>query len=221
MSSVNSSTFSYTYASASSSSSNASVAIPPKHHPPERYRSLSCLAIGARAGGSVDMLARVTVVDYWGSEMLDVFVRPTEPVVDYRTVQTKITEKQLSGPEALPFDIVQEKVIDLISGYIVVGHALWNDLSVLGISHLAIDTRDTALYVPFRSILNVQTAPGLPTLVWILMERHIQSSATDSTENARACMDLFRCVEHDWERMISNESWPCLLPPVAYARYFH
>ncbi|CAE6470500.1 unnamed protein product [Rhizoctonia solani] len=75
----------------------------------------------------------------------------------YRTVQTKITEKQLSGPEALPFDIVQEKVIDLISGYIVVGHALWNDLSVLGISHLAIDTRDTALYVPFRSILNVQT----------------------------------------------------------------
>ncbi|KDN49421.1 hypothetical protein RSAG8_02123, partial [Rhizoctonia solani AG-8 WAC10335] len=161
-------------------------------------------------------------------------VRPTEPVVDYRTAQHKITEKELSGPQALPFDVVQAKVTNLISGYIVVGHSLWNDLSILPYintiarlnvypvsSHLAINTRDTALYLPFRDTLNMQTAPGLPRLVLILMERHIQCSSPDSAENARACMDLFRCVEYDWEHSVFNENWPCTLPPAAYARYFH
>ncbi|CAE6503713.1 unnamed protein product [Rhizoctonia solani] len=107
--------------------------VPPKYYSPERYRGLSCLAVGAGAGGSVNMLAKVIIVDYWGNAMLDTFVRPTEPVVDYRTAQTKITDEDLDGSQALPFAIVQAKVIELISGYIVVGHSLWNDLSVLGI----------------------------------------------------------------------------------------
>ncbi|KDN49423.1 hypothetical protein RSAG8_02125, partial [Rhizoctonia solani AG-8 WAC10335] len=218
---LRSSTLPYYSASASLMSSNTSMTILPKHYSPERYRGLSCLAVGAGAGGSINMLARVTIVDYWGNVMLESFVRPTEPVVDYRTAQHRITEKELSGPQALPFDVVQAKVTNLISGYIVVGHSLWNDLSVLGISHLAINTRDTALYLPFRDTLNMQTAPGLPRLVLILMERHIQCSSPDSAENARACMDLFRCVEYDWEHSIFNENWPCALPPTAYARYFH
>ncbi|KAH7340316.1 hypothetical protein B0J17DRAFT_314359 [Rhizoctonia solani] len=167
------------------------------------------------------MLAKVTIVDYWGNEMLDTFVRPTEPVVDYRTGHTAITELNLNCSKALPFDVVQAKVTDLISGYIIVGHALWNDLSVLGICHLAINTRDTALYLPFRHALKQESTPRLPTLVWIFMGRYIECTTSDSAENARACMDLFRSTERDWEQSAFNGNWPCTLPPVGYARYFH
>ncbi|KAJ1310344.1 hypothetical protein OPQ81_007083 [Rhizoctonia solani] len=168
------------------------------------------------------MLARVSIVDYWGNVMLNTFVQPTEPVVDYRTTQTKITAWDLSdsNPQALPFDIVQVKVTDLIHECIIVGHSLWQDLSVLGISHLAVDTRDTALYLPFRVTLSQQIAPGLPTLVWTFMKRHIRCFSTDSTEDARACMDLFRSIEYDWEHFVFNGDWPCALPPAGYARYF-
>ncbi|KAG8685711.1 hypothetical protein FRC11_010188, partial [Ceratobasidium sp. 423] len=85
--------------------------------------------------------------------MLETYVQPTEPVTDYRTAYTGIKEEHLSSPQALPFDVVQAKVRDLISGYIIVGHSLWDDLSVMGISHLAINTRDTGLYLPFRATL--------------------------------------------------------------------
>ncbi|CUA72305.1 hypothetical protein RSOLAG22IIIB_00970 [Rhizoctonia solani] len=123
----------YSAASTSLIPSKTPLAVPPKYYSPERYRGLSCLAVGAGAGGSVNMLAKVIIVDYWGNAMLDTFVRPTEPVIDYRTAQTKITDEDLDGPQALPFAIVQARVIELISGYIIIGHSLWNDLSVLGI----------------------------------------------------------------------------------------
>ncbi|CAE6530216.1 unnamed protein product [Rhizoctonia solani] len=200
MSSLRSSTLSYPSVSeVALVSSNTSVPVLPKFYPPERYRGLSCLAVGAGAGGSVNMVAKVVVVDYWGNEMLDTYVRPTEPVIDYRTTHTGIEEKDLSdrNPRALPFDIVQAKVTDLISGYTVVGYSLWNDLSVLGISHLAINTRDVGLYLPFRATLKVQSTPGLSTLVWTFMMRHIECTLPDPAENARACMDLFRSVEYD------------------------
>ncbi|CAE6469027.1 unnamed protein product [Rhizoctonia solani] len=236
MSTIGPSSFSYSSASTSLYSSNTSVSAEPKIYPPERYRALSCLAVGAGAGGSVNMLAKVTVVDYWGNEMMEAFVRPTEPVVDYRTAHTGITEENLDSPQALPFDVVQAKVTDLISGYIIIGHTLWNDLSVLGICHLAINTRDIALYLPFRKAIKQEGTPGLPTLVWIFMGsiisyfafvvwifmgRYIHCGTSDSTENARACMDLFRSTEHNWEQSALNGNWPCALPPVGYARYFH
>ncbi|CAE6433380.1 unnamed protein product [Rhizoctonia solani] len=181
-------------------------------------RSAIVVSIGAGAGGSINMLARVTIVDYWGNEIMDTYVRPTEPVVNYRTTQTNITEKHLSNmnPEALPFDVVQTKVSDLIRNFTVVGYALWNDLSILGLSHPAIDTRDVALYLPFRDDMNQSNLPKLPTLVRKFMQRHIQCSLPDSAENARACMDLFRCTEGDWERYVNNRDWPCALPPTKF-----
>jgi hypothetical protein len=40
------------------------------------------------------------------------------------------------NPEALPFDVVQNKVAGLIGGCIIVGYTLWNDLSVSYLSLL-------------------------------------------------------------------------------------
>ncbi|KAF8758410.1 Biotin and thiamine Synthesis associated domain [Rhizoctonia solani] len=225
------------YPEMSITSSNTPLSTMRKVNHSERYRGLSCLAVGAGAGGSINMLARVTIIDYRGNEILDTYVQPTS---HYRTAQTKITEYHLSGanPHALPFDVVQTKVTDHIAGCIVVGYTLWNDLSILGLRHPAIDTRDIGLYLPFRDDLHQPSPPKLPTLVWKFMQRHIQCSSIDSVskrtisdtifiayqynfavqaENARACMDLFRCIEREWERYVLDGDWPCALPTLNFS----
>ncbi|KAG9104939.1 biotin synthase [Ceratobasidium sp. 370] len=167
-------------------------------------------------------LARVTVVDYYGQVLFDSFVRPTQPVVNYRTASTGIEQTHLCGNKAQPFDWVQAEVTKLISNQIIVGYCLWTDLAVLGISHLAINTRDVALYIPFREAMGQRNqTPGLSTLVWKLMERRIQSGYINSAEDARACVDVFRSVQEDWESCIFNEQWPCILAPEAYAQYLY
>lgn len=80
---------------------------------------------------------------------------------------------------------------DLIQDKILVGHGLWNFLSVrfltpilveqateffikvLGLSHPALRTRDLALFRPFRKKLRSKSAISLPTLVHLFMGRNI------------------------------------------------
>lgn len=92
----------------------------------------------------------------------------------------------------MPFNIVQQHVAAKISGKVLVGHSIWNDLSglyiffvyqeeltdffsVLGIPHPAVATRDVALYIPFRNALkSASQIVGLQTLMYHLMARRIQ-----------------------------------------------
>ncbi|CAE6536699.1 unnamed protein product [Rhizoctonia solani] len=109
----------------------------------------------------------------------------------------------------------------LLRGRIVVGHSLWLDLQVLGISHPACDTRDVGLYLPFRAALKTNNQViGLQTLVWQLMRRKIQENHHNPVENARAVMDLFRSHEADWQKTVSSGQWPCALPPTSYSRCY-
>ena len=47
--------------------------------------AIDCEMVGAGANGAEDVLARVSVVNYFGQVLLDVFVKPTERVTDWRT----------------------------------------------------------------------------------------------------------------------------------------
>jgi RNA exonuclease 4 len=106
--------------------------------------------------------------------------------------------------EAEKFDAVQRTVAEMIKDKVVVGHSLWNDLSggypwsrgivfqesvaialnrrficyyflVLGIPHPAVNTRDVALYQPFRNALRQPNQlVRLPTLTFHLMGRRCQ-----------------------------------------------
>ncbi|KAF8632570.1 hypothetical protein AX15_001780 [Amanita polypyramis BW_CC] len=112
----------------------------------EQFLALSCINVGVGPGGTTSMVARVALVDYQGHVVFDRFVTPTLPVTDYRTSATGIIEDELTSSEALSFPVVQQYVANLIKGKTLVGHSLWNDLSVLGIPHPAAATRDVALY---------------------------------------------------------------------------
>ncbi|KAG7099131.1 hypothetical protein E1B28_001003 [Marasmius oreades] len=167
------------------------------------------------------MLARIAVVDYRGQVVLDTYVAPTMKVSEYRTVTTGIEPSHLSSKHALPFNSVQQHVASIIKGNILVGHSLWNDLSVLGIPHPAVDTRDIALYQPFRNALRSPNhIIGLPTLSWQLMRRRCQDSEQNPLENARAALDLYRSDAKEWEGAIAKGNWPCALPPSTFSRCY-
>ena len=166
---------------------------------------------------------------------------------------------ELRPSTAPAFVDVQQHVATLIRGKIIIGYALWQFLSVrhfrlasmvvgpnpgrqvMGLSHPAIDTRDTALFLPFRRSLHVRSNAIVPlmTLVNRLMAREFGVhgefpvrcmrvkggymrwlTMLRQTEEARASLDLFRSCEQVWEGIVSSGSWPCALPPEAYANCF-
>ncbi|KAJ7588625.1 ribonuclease H-like domain-containing protein [Mycena floridula] len=169
----------------------------------------------------VPPVIRVAIVDYRGQTVLDTYVVPTVKVTDYRTATTGIQPSHLSGSNAVQFSVVQEHVAKLLKGNIVVGHSLWNDFSILGISHPAVDTRDVGLYQPFRNALrSPRQVVGLQTLAWQLMQRRFQQQESNPLENARAALDLYRTQQQDWETAIAHGTWPCALPPSSYSRCY-
>lgn len=166
------------------------------------------------------MLARVSVVDYRGQVLYDTLVQPTLPVTDYRTTTTGIQPADLTPANARPFNQVQQYVADLIRSKVIIGHTLWSDLSVLGIPHPAITTRDVALYQPFRNALQATQVVGLQTLMWKLMRRRVQQTHLCPLENARAVMDLYRSHASEWEHTIAEGQWPSHLPPSTFSRCY-
>ena len=113
----------------------------------------------------------------------------------------------------------------------------------MGLSHPAINTRDTALFMSFRRTLGHKPTTMIPleTLVKHFMGRDIGQSGDipvsvtaglgdycalwdsrrlEQVERARAALDLFRSCEQTWEGIIATGAWPCALPPTEYRRCF-
>jgi len=84
--------------------------------------------VGVGPNGSESSLARVSLVNYYGYTLLDVFVKQRERVVDYRTQWSGIRPENMVN--AVPFEEVQKQVAELIEGRILLGHAVYNDLKV-------------------------------------------------------------------------------------------
>ncbi|PVF98840.1 hypothetical protein CPB86DRAFT_806577 [Serendipita vermifera] len=190
-------------------------------HAPTKYVGLCCTSVGISTLGSVNMLARVALCDYWGQDLFTTFVQPTAEVTNYRTSMTGITAAELTGASSLPFNTVQQKVAELIEGKILVGYCIWMDLSVLGLAHPNSHIRDVALYVPFRHTLgSLDQIVRLPTMMWMLMRRRIGESTHNPAEDAYAVIDLFRSAEPQWEGFIDQLDWPCYLPPNSYRACF-
>lgn len=103
--------------------------------------------VGVGLEGAESSLARVSLVNFYGAEILDVFVRQRERVVDYRTQWSGIRDTDMVHGQfavmcvivgglltsvwtAKPFGEVQKQVADLLEDRILVGHAVHNDLKV-------------------------------------------------------------------------------------------
>ncbi|TCD70078.1 hypothetical protein EIP91_005060 [Steccherinum ochraceum] len=209
----------------SSHSSPFSTTPLPNRKPARAFAPSKFIAVGVQVvhfnpAVRLPMVARVTLVDYKGFVVYDKFVRPTQPVCDYRTAQTGLQPRDLAG--APEFREVRFEVSMLLRDRIIVGHSLWHFLSVMELSHPAIDTRDTALFLPFRKSLKYKSHAVVPlnTLVLKLMNRQIGCNGEIAVEDARAALDLYRSCEQTWEGIVKSGAWPCALPPAAYGNCF-
>ncbi|KAL3776986.1 hypothetical protein ACHAWO_006340 [Cyclotella atomus] len=179
----------------------------------EKYIAIDCEMVGVGSSGSKSALARASAVDWEGNILLDTFVQVPERVTDFRTHVSGVRSKDISpkNDKAMTHSQVRQAMEALLMDKILVGHALKNDLSVLLISHPKKDTRDTAKYKPFMRPGRVggkMRPRKLRDLVWENCGLEIQRKGVghSSVEDARASMELFKCVRGRWEKELIGKS---------------
>ncbi|KAI4893299.1 hypothetical protein NFI96_019689 [Prochilodus magdalenae] len=187
-------------------SSSAFQRVTPCFGNPQKYVALDCEMVGTGLKGHCSELARCSVVSYDGDVIYDKFIKPVNPVTDYRTRWSGIRKQDLYN--ATPFKQAQKEILKIISGKVVVGHAVQNDFKVLHYSHPACLTRDTSC----MPILNQKA--GLPDnrpaslkiLTKHLFNKDIQvgKKGHSSVEDAKATMELYKLVELEWERTLAS-----------------
>ncbi|XP_041648659.1 interferon-stimulated 20 kDa exonuclease-like 2 isoform X2 [Cheilinus undulatus] len=175
---------------------------------PSKYVAIDCEMVGAGPKGSISLLARCSVVNYDGDILYDEFIKPTMPVTDYRTRWSGIREKDLR--HATNFSEAKNKILRLITGKVLVGHALHNDFKALSYTHPAHMTRDTSR-IPLlnkKAGFSDSQCASLKRLTKAIFNKDIQTDRRghSSVEDARAAMELYKVVEVEWENELNSKS---------------
>jgi len=170
------------------------------------YSHLIALDCEMVEGTSIEhMLARVSLVDYEGRVIYDAYVKPTEPVRDYRTNITGIT-KEVLDRKGEGFNQVRARVLEYLKDKVVVGHAVHHDFEALQIpqpEHSQI--RDTCLYSPLRPPKR-KTTPSLRLLAEYWLDKQVQEASHSSVEDARTTMMIYKRFSDQWEESLRNSS---------------
>ncbi|RXN19620.1 apoptosis-enhancing nuclease-like protein [Labeo rohita] len=163
---------------------------------------MDCEMVGTGPGGKRNEVARCSIVNYDGSVLYDKYILPLHPVTNYRTRWSGIRKHHLEQAEA--FEDAQNEIVNILTGKIIVGHAIFNDFQVLNISVPRQMIRDTCSSKMLRELYNGSTrcSVSLKKLSQTLLNRTIQVGKKGhcSVEDARAAMDLYKLVEDQWEK---------------------
>ncbi|KAK3866323.1 hypothetical protein Pcinc_028145 [Petrolisthes cinctipes] len=133
-------------------------------------------------------LTRVTVIGEEGEIVYDHMVKPQNPITDYNTRFSGITESDLENEHKTLKD-VQEFLLPRFSDKtILVGHGLENDLHALKLIHKTVV--DTSIVFPNKTAPSKK--PALRYLTKSYLKRNIQNQSTghNSAEDGIACLDL-------------------------------
>ncbi|VCW76490.1 unnamed protein product [Gulo gulo] len=161
-----------------------------------RALAMDCEMVGVGPKGEESIAARVSIVNQYGKCVYDKYVKPTQPVTDYRTAVSGIRPESLKQGERL--EVIQQEVADLLKGRILVGHALHNDLKVLFLDHPKKKIRDTQKYKPFKSQVK-SGRPSLKLLAERLLGITVQQAEHCSIQDAQTAMRLYILVKKEWE----------------------
>jgi DNA polymerase III epsilon subunit-like protein len=173
----------------------------------EHVVSLDCEMVGVQINNKTkSALARCSIVSYNRTVLFDEYIKPTLPIVDYRTRWSGIRPKHMAT--AVSMDTAIPAIKHILTGKILVGHALQEDFSVLGFTHPRNDIRDTSLNKEIRMSagLPIGSPPSLKKLAHILLDRVIQKGPHDSVQDAVTALDIYRLFEAQWETGISSNS---------------
>ena len=137
-------------------------------------------------------LARVSVVDWNGTVVMDELVKPEEPIIDYVTFYSGITAEMME-PVTTTIRDIQKRLLDIVTPQtILIGHSLESDLKALKFVHPFII--DTVLQYPHPR------GPPLKSSLSFLAQRYLEKQMKrdkvkgghDSTEDARVALDLIK-----------------------------
>ncbi|KAK9472293.1 ribonuclease H-like domain-containing protein [Dipodascopsis tothii] len=169
-----------------------------------RYVALDCEFVGVGPEGKESALARVSIVNFHGTVVLDCFVRPKERVTDWRTWVSGVRPEDMAG--ARSFEEVQAVVSDILKDRVLVGHAINHDLKALQVAHPRSQIRDTSKHPDFKKLSKGRT-PGLKRLAKEILGQDIQGAEHSSVEDARACILLYRKYKNDFEKLSRQKSY--------------
>ena len=173
---------------------------------PDCFLALDCEMVGVGKDGTQSALARISIVDYYGNVVMDEYIKPGRKVTDYRSFVSGITPEILQKNAKMDYATCRKKVIRLLRGNILVGHALENDLGILRINHPWYLIRDTAQYQPFMKVRAGAYWPRrLQDLAQERLHRNVQVYGRPHCpqEDAMAAMDLYKLVACEWEQSIA------------------
>ncbi|XP_052580317.1 RNA exonuclease 4 [Peromyscus californicus insignis] len=171
--------------------------------------ALDCEMVGVGPKGEDSIAARVSIVNQYGKCVYDKYVKPTEPVTDYRTAVSGIRPENLKQGEE--FEVVKKEVAEMLKGRILVGHALHSDLKVLFLDHPKKKIRDTQKFKPFKSRVR-SGRPSLKQLSEKILGIRVQQAEHCSVQDAQAAMRLYIMAKREWESITADRRPPATTP---------
>ncbi|KZO93832.1 ribonuclease H [Calocera viscosa TUFC12733] len=142
-------------------------------------------------------LARISIIDAATSaKIYDTMVMPANPITDYQTRYSGVTEAKLKGVTTTVADVQQYLLTILHPDTILLGHSLENDLKVLKLCH----PRCADTSVLYHHPRGGPYKPGLKWLAQRWMGKEIQKNdgkegeqgGHDPEEDAKASLELFK-----------------------------
>ncbi|KAK1321808.1 hypothetical protein QJS10_CPA03g00405 [Acorus calamus] len=163
--------------------------------------SLACKMVGGGSDGSLDLCARLCLIDDDENIIFHAYIKPQIPVTNYRYEMTGIHAEQLR--DALPLKQAQRKIQDFLcngeaiwkirskggKARILIGHGLDHELDCLGIDYPSLLIRDTANYPPLMKTSKLSNS--LKYLTSAYLGYDIQTGVQDPYEDCVAAMRLY------------------------------
>ncbi|XP_038681552.1 RNA exonuclease 4 isoform X2 [Tripterygium wilfordii] len=168
--------------------------------------AMDCEMVGGGSDGSIDICARVCLVDEDENIIFYAYVQPEIPVTNYRYELTGLTKEHLK--DAVPLMEVKDEILKILyngepverlrldggKARLLVGHSLEHDLYCLRMKYPVHLLRDTAKYQPLMKT----------NLVSHSLKYDIQTAVHDPYEDCVSVMRLYkrmRSQDHQMEGM--------------------